>query len=69
MNFETVYSRLTRVLLFAGGFAAFWYEVLFEHADRIWIIAGALGMMGVPLARGLETALAKASTPKREEGE
>lgn len=57
------FDAFRRAALFVMGLAIMGYETVFEHADRPWLIAAALGMLGLPIARSLESALTRVSPP------
>lgn len=61
---------MQRQVVFWLGVAIMIYETVIAHADRPWLIAAALGMLGLPVARSLESALSKmGQPPSKENGE
>lgn len=54
MNFEVIWSRVTRVSAFVGGLSIMGYETLGDKGERPWLYAAAIGMMGLPIARAAE---------------
>ena len=61
-SFDLIWARATRVLAFLGGFGIMVYETAFDKADRPWLYAAAVGMMGLPIARAAESVLGRMST-------
>lgn len=70
-TFDLIWSRLTRVISFFAGLGIMVYETIADHSDRPWLYAAAIGLMGLPLARGAEGLLGKFATsgqPGQEPG-
>lgn len=63
MNFEKAWNALTRVTAFIVGLGILVYETVFEHTDRPWLLAAALGLLGLPVARAAEQLLGKQQPP------
>lgn len=60
-QFDLIWARVTRVLSFLGGISIMVYETVWDKADRPWLYAAALGMMGLPVARAAENVLSRLS--------
>lgn len=58
---------MQRIIVFWLGVGIMVYETVIEHADRPWLIAAALGMLGLPVAQSLEQALSKMGQKPPEE--
>lgn len=61
-TFDRIWGRFTRVATFCGGMAILGYETGFDKADRPWLYAAAVGLMGLPVARAAEDILSRFST-------
>ena len=53
-EFRAWWLVLRDVVAFVGGLGILIFETIFEQADRPWLIAAALGMMGFPFAAAVD---------------
>lgn len=51
------------VVAFFGGLGILTFETIFEQADRPWLIAAALGLMGFPFASAVDKWLKAMPSP------
>lgn len=58
-RFDLWYARFIRSAAAFMGLVIMGYETIGDHSDRPWLYAAALGMMGLPIARGFESVLSK----------
>lgn len=61
-RFDLIWGRITRILSFFMGAGIMVYETIGDHSDRPWLYAAAVGLMGLPVARGAEGLLSKFAT-------
>ena len=58
-KFDVIWARVREVVAFIGGMVIMFFEAFKDKSDRPWLYAAAIGMMGLPVARYIETTLGK----------
>lgn len=66
-DFDVIWARITRVLSFLLGFGIGAYETLVDKSDRPYLLAFAAGLIGLPLARSIDSFLSKLNDATRSE--
>lgn len=61
-KFDVIWPRVREVAAFIGGMVIMFFEAFKDKSDRPWLYAAAIGMMGLPVARYIETTLGKFSS-------
>lgn len=65
--FDALWPRVREVIAFFGGMGIMFFEVVADKGDRPWLYAAAIGMMGLPVARYLESTLGRFSNSGPQE--